>query len=155
MPCSYYSIIAPGTLKSNRKYSVVVTLHDATEPTTIRCGIVGPSYNHNEEVVLQPFASQQLDFMPAKLKPGNYLFFAEGLSGLSFRNETMLLLEENAGPHIYVQTDKAVYKPLDLVQFRVLILDEHTRPVNVTEPIRVEIMVSVAYLTTKQRFEMK
>ncbi|XP_005182170.2 thioester-containing protein 1 allele R1 [Musca domestica] len=136
----YYSIIAPGTLKSNRKYSVVLTLHDATEPATIRCGIVGPSYNHNEEVVLQPFASQQLDFMPAKLKPGNYLFFAEGLSGLSFRNETMLLLEENAGPHIYVQTDKAVYKPLDLVQFRVLILDEHTRPVNVTEPIRVEIM---------------
>ncbi|XP_073822199.1 thioester-containing protein 1 allele S3-like [Musca autumnalis] len=137
---SYYSIIAPGTIKSNRKYSVVVTLHDAVEPATIRFGIVGPSYNQTQSVSLQPYESQQVDFMPAKLKQGRYTFFAEGVNSLAFKNETVLLVEENAGPKIYVQTDKAVYKPLDLVQFRVVILDEHTRPINITEPIRVEIM---------------
>ncbi|XP_061390945.1 thioester-containing protein 1 allele R1-like, partial [Musca vetustissima] len=137
---SHYSIIAPGTLKSNRKYSVVVTLHNATEPATIRCGIIGPSYNQTENIVLQPFESQQIDFMPTKLIRGTHMFYAEGLNGLSFKNETLLYVEENAGPKIYIQTDKAIYKPLDLVQFRVVVLDEHTRPLNVTEPIRVEIM---------------
>ncbi|XP_061400995.1 alpha-2-macroglobulin-like [Musca vetustissima] len=148
---SHYSIIAPGTLKSNRKYSVVVTLHNATEPATIRCGIIGPSYNQTENIVLQPFESQQIDFMPTKLKRGTHMFYAEGLNGLSFKNETLLYVEENAGPKIYIQTDKAIYKPLDLAQFRVVILDEHTRPLNVTEPIRVEIMSITLYIQITEK----
>lgn len=57
--------------------------------------------------------------------------------------QSPLLVEDDAGPKIYIQTDKAVYKPQDLVQFRILFLDEHTKPLNISEPILVEIMVKL------------
>ncbi|XP_065358094.1 thioester-containing protein 1 allele S3-like [Calliphora vicina] len=136
---NYYSIIAPGLMKSNRKYTVAVTLHDSNMPCNIRVSIAGRSYNATDEVQLQPFESKKLDFFPPKLEQGDYHLFAEGLSGCTFRNQSDLLIESSAGPKIYIQTDKSVYKPLDLVQFRVVILDEHTRPVNIREPIRIEI----------------
>lgn len=40
---------------------------------------------------------------------------------------------------VYVQTDKSVYKPADNIQFRVLILDGETRPLNPTD---VEIFIT-------------
>ncbi|XP_065356087.1 CD109 antigen-like [Calliphora vicina] len=136
---NYYTIIAPGLMKSNRKYTVAVTLHDSNTPCNIRISIAGRSYNATDEVQLQPFESKTLDFFPPKLEEGDYQLFAEGLSGCTFQNQSELLIESSAGPKIYIQTDKSVYKPLDLVKFRVVILDEHTRPVNIREPIRIEI----------------
>lgn len=40
-------------------------------------------------------------------------------------------------PKIYIQTDKAIYKPGDLVQFRIVVLDENTRPVKLRKPMRL------------------
>ncbi|XP_037809399.1 LOW QUALITY PROTEIN: C3 and PZP-like alpha-2-macroglobulin domain-containing protein 8 [Lucilia sericata] len=139
---NYYSIIAPGLMKSNRKYTIAVTLHDSTTPCTIRVSIMGRSYNATDNVLLQPFESKEIDFFPPKLENGNYALLAEGMGACGFRNQSVLLIDSSAGPKIYVQTDKSVYKPLDLVQFRVVILDEHTRPVYIREPIRIEIFDS-------------
>ncbi|KAM7351081.1 uncharacterized protein ACRADG_004066 [Cochliomyia hominivorax] len=136
---NYYTIIAPGVLKSNRKYNVVVTLHDSNSPCTIRVGVTGRSYNISDEVQLQPFETKKIEFFPPKLEKGDYKLMAIGVKGCIFRNESELFIDETAGPKIYIQTDKSVYKPMDLVQFRVVILDEHTRPVNIKEPIRIEI----------------
>ncbi|XP_065357998.1 C3 and PZP-like alpha-2-macroglobulin domain-containing protein 8 [Calliphora vicina] len=137
---SYYSIIAPGTIKSNRKYPVAITLHNADEPCSMRVSIEGPSFNDAQEVFVRPFQSKLLEFMPPKLLDGVYKLKAEGLSGLIFTNESILSYSSGYGPHIYIQTDKAIYKPTDLVQFRVVILDEHTRPFKIKEPIRIEIL---------------
>ncbi|KAM7351079.1 uncharacterized protein ACRADG_004064 [Cochliomyia hominivorax] len=137
---SYYSIIAPGTLKSNRKFNVAVTLHNANEPSMIRVTVEGPSFQESKDVFVNPLELKLIDFIPQKLSDGVYKLKAEGISGLSFKNESILLIEPDYGPHIYIQTDKAIYKPSDLVQFRVVILDEHTRPLNVKEPIRIEIL---------------
>ncbi|XP_046810401.1 CD109 antigen-like [Lucilia cuprina] len=136
---SYYSIIAPGLMKSNRKYTVAVTLHDSSTPCTISIAIAGRSFNASDKVMLQPFESKNIVFFPPKLESGNYTLLAEGMDACAFRNQSELLIDSSAGPKIYVQTDKSVYKPLDLVQFRVVILDEHTRPLNIREPIRIEI----------------
>ncbi|XP_073826198.1 thioester-containing protein 1 allele S1-like [Musca autumnalis] len=137
---SYYSIIAPGYVKSNRKFTILVTLHDAPEPAKIRLRLEGPSYYMEGNTYIQPFESTVVIFLPRKLVKGEHKFIAEGISGIRFRNESRLIAYPEAGPNIYIQTDKAVFKPGDEVQFRVLILDEHTKPLKISEPIRVEIM---------------
>ncbi|XP_037809412.1 CD109 antigen-like [Lucilia sericata] len=137
---SYYSINAPGVIKSNRKYSVVVSLHEASEPCSIRVGLEGTSFNEFKDVSLQPFESKVLDFLPKKLSKVVYKLKAEGLTGLIFKNESFVHVQSDYGLKIYIQTDKAVYKPQDVVKFRVVILDEHTRPLNIEEPVKVEIL---------------
>ncbi|XP_061388902.1 thioester-containing protein 1 allele S3-like [Musca vetustissima] len=137
---SYYSIIAPGVVKSNHKYTIVVTLHEAPEPVKINLRMQGPSYHMQGDVYLQSYETKIVTFLPPKLLSGEHKLIAEGLSGIRFRNETRLIADPFAGPKIYIQTDKAVFKPGDVVQFRVLILDENTRPLKINEPIRVEIM---------------
>ncbi|KAI8124965.1 CD109 antigen [Lucilia cuprina] len=137
---NYYTIIAPGTIKSNRKYPVTVILHNADEPCTMRVTIEGLSFNETKDVYVNPLESKLIEFMPHKLSPGEYKLKAEGISGLIFKNESILNVQSDYGPHIYIQTDKAIYKPKDLVQFRVVILDEHTRPLKIKEPIRIEIL---------------
>lgn len=94
------------------------------------------------DTYVQPFESKVVTFVPKKLMSGEHKLIAEGLSGIRFRNESVLVAFPGDGPKIYIQTDKAVFKPGDEVQFRVVILDEHTRPFKISEPIRVEITVS-------------
>ncbi|XP_037809421.1 CD109 antigen-like [Lucilia sericata] len=137
---TYYSINAPGVIKSNRKYSVFAALHEANGPCSLRIIIEGPSYNEYKDIDLQPFESKLIHFFPKKLLHGNYKLIAEGLSGLIFKNESRLNAYPDYGPKIYIQTDKAIYKPQDLVKFRIVILDEHTRPLNTEEPIDVDIL---------------
>ncbi|XP_061388971.1 CD109 antigen-like, partial [Musca vetustissima] len=69
---------------------------------------------------------------------GDYKLETEGVKGLTFKNSTDLVFK-NEGPKIYIQTDKAVYKPGDLVQYRVLALDENTRPAKLHEPLNLGI----------------
>ncbi|TMW44836.1 hypothetical protein DOY81_010086, partial [Sarcophaga bullata] len=142
----FYAVTAPGILKSNRKYTVAVSLDQADtrvnyteQQYTIRVSIEGLSFNATSNVQLQAQETKLIDFYPSKLFMGQYKLIAEGIEGLLFRNESQLLVDPDAGPNIYIQTDKAIYKPLDLIQFRIVILDEHTRPLKLTEPIRVYI----------------
>lgn len=139
---SFYSINAPGTIKSNRKYSVVLALHEASESCSIRITVEGPNFNDTKEVTLQPYESKLIDFLPNKLITGDYTLKAEGISGLRFENSSRIYAIGTYGPKIYIQTDKAIYKPQDIVRFRVVLLDEHTRPLHIEEPISVDILVS-------------
>ncbi|XP_046805127.1 CD109 antigen-like [Lucilia cuprina] len=137
---NYYSINAPGVIKSNRKYSVVVSLHEASETCSIRVGLEGPNFNEFKDVSLQPFESKVIDFLPQKLSKAVYKLSTEGLTGLIFKNQSIVHVQSDYGPKIYIQTDKTVYKPQDVVKLRVVILDEHMRPLNITEPVTVEIL---------------
>ncbi|KAM7352029.1 thioester-containing protein 1 allele S3-like isoform 2-T2 [Cochliomyia hominivorax] len=137
---SYYSINAPGIIKSNRKYSVFVAVHEANDPCTLRVGIEGPNFNEFKNISLKPFESQLIEFFPNKLITGDYVLKTEGLSGLDIKNSSRIYAHGYYGPKIYIQTDKAIYKPQDVVRFRIVILDEHTRPFNADEPIRIEIL---------------
>uniref|UniRef100_A0A1I8NLA8 TEP1-F n=1 Tax=Stomoxys calcitrans TaxID=35570 RepID=A0A1I8NLA8_STOCA len=137
---SYYSIIAPGVIKSYRKYTVAVALHEANQPATIKISIEGLSAV--EEVTVQPYETKNVHFNISKLERANYYLIAEGISGISFYNSSVLNCEPDAGPHIYIQTDRAIYKPGEVINFRVVIIDENTKPFKTSEPIEVEILDS-------------
>uniref|UniRef100_A0A1A9W1S6 TEP1-F n=1 Tax=Glossina brevipalpis TaxID=37001 RepID=A0A1A9W1S6_9MUSC len=133
-----YSVVAPKTLQSNQKYSVSVTLHDGKQPTTFKVGITGPSYNHWETVNLSPMQTSQIDFMLPELDEDSYRLVAKAIEGFDFENSTQLQVAHSK-PKIYIQTDKAIYKPGDLVQYRILILDENLRPIKLKQTLKIKI----------------
>ncbi|XP_065358110.1 pregnancy zone protein-like [Calliphora vicina] len=136
-----YSINAPGTIQSNRKYTVSATLHNVSEPATFRIGIRSNlSWTQTELVELQPCETKMLDFYPPKLESDKlYELIAEGVKGLYFKSSTLIQVGPNKGVNIYIETDKGAYKPGDLLRFRVVILDVHGKPMNFIEPIKVQI----------------
>lgn len=83
-------------------------------------------------------ATENVEFEVPKLASGDYNLTAVGVSGVVFRNTTKLNHADEK-PSVFVQTDKATYKPADLVQFRVLFLDENTRPARIDGTISVVI----------------
>ncbi|KRF85528.1 thioester-containing protein 1 allele S1 isoform X2 [Drosophila virilis] len=133
-----YTVIGPGTIRSNFKYNVAVSVHKAEGKSIIKVGITGPSYNETKQVELQPMSTTNVKFDVPKLVNGDYNLTAAGIEGVIFQNSTKLNYADNK-PSIFIQSDKATYKPSDLVQFRVLFLDENTRPATIDKPITIAI----------------
>lgn len=69
-----------------------------------------------------------------------FKLIAEGIKGIFFRKEASIKINKKA-ISILVQTDKAIYKPGDLIRFRVLILDSHLKPANIDDSLTVFISV--------------
>ncbi|XP_073826156.1 thioester-containing protein 3 [Musca autumnalis] len=124
-----YSIIAPNTLRPNSQYHVAVSIHKSPEPVRVKLGIIGSSYSDFKTAEVRPFSTETVHFDIPDLKSDRYNLTAEGLSGIRFTNETQLHFD----PHqftVLVQTDKAIYKPEDIVHYRVLLMDANLKPAN-------------------------
>lgn len=140
---SHYSIVAPEVIRPFSEYHVALSLHESTTPCEIRVGIEGIQnrYANYREAFLQPYTSQLIRFSTGFMDVGDqYRLTAEGLSGIDFRNERPLsFVAKNAS--IFVQTDKAIYKPGDLMRFRILVLDINLKPVPSIQPVNIFITV--------------
>jgi len=117
---------------------VAVSVHKADVKSVIKVGITGPSYNETKQVEVEPKSTVNVEFDVPTLKSGNYNLTAAGIEGVVFENSTRLNYADNK-PSVFIQTDKATYKPGDLVQYRVLALDENTRPAVIDKPITIAI----------------
>jgi CD109 antigen len=62
-----------------------------------------------------------------ELGPGKYNLTARGSGGLTFVNTTELEYSEKSHS-VFIQTDKAIYKPGHLVQFRVIVVNPQLKP---------------------------
>ncbi|KAH8281351.1 hypothetical protein KR054_000020, partial [Drosophila jambulina] len=133
-----YSVVGPGTIRSNSKYNVAVSVHKADGPSQIKVSLNGPSFNETKEVEVPPMSTENVQFEVPKLAKGDYNLTAEGVAGVVFKNTTKLNYADEK-PSTFIQTDKATYKPADLVQFRILFLDENTRPAKIDKPISIVI----------------
>lgn len=132
--------MAPDIIRPNSDYHVSVTLHDSSSPCQMRVGIESrkSKYENFRDITIQPLTSQLIRFSTGSLEPGQYRLNAEGLSGLDFHNEQPInFLSKNVS--IFVQTDKALYKANDLIQFRVLILDINMKPISSQELVHIQI----------------
>ena len=136
----HYTIITPGTIHPNSHFNVAVSVQQVNEPCRIKLGLEGPQFEKSIEVEVQPMSIESVEFLVPDIKHGMWKLNAEGLSGLVFTNSTVLNYEDNK-PAVYIQTDKATYKPGDLVQFRVIFLDENMRPAKIDKPVTVFIKV--------------
>ncbi|XP_073823482.1 thioester-containing protein 1 allele R1-like [Musca autumnalis] len=123
-----YTVIAPGTIHSNDKYTAAVAIHNVGEPCKIKIGITGPSFNETKTVELKGAEIKEVDFMVPTLAEGNYNLTAEGIGCLeNFKNSTKLQYAK-IETHVRLQTDKGLYKPGDIINYRVLFLDKDLKP---------------------------
>lgn len=84
--------------------------------------------------------------LPKVNKELEYQLLVEAIKGAAFSNATKLQVDERDPLKIYIQTDRGVYNPGDLMQFRVIVLDEHLKPFKSVEPIKIIILVSALLL---------
>ncbi|XP_073825795.1 thioester-containing protein 1 allele R1-like [Musca autumnalis] len=123
-----YTVIAPGTIHSNDKYTAAVAAHNIEEPCQIKVGITGPSFNETKTVEVKGSELKEVDFMVPILAEGNYNLTAEGIDCLqNFKNSTKLQFAK-IETHVRLQTDKGLYKPGDVINYRVLFLDKDLKP---------------------------
>ncbi|KAJ6642136.1 CD109 antigen [Pseudolycoriella hygida] len=124
----YYSIVGSKTIKPNSQYAVAVSLLEAAKSASIKVTIQSDKgFKATNSVLVQPGTSQLVQFAIGKLDQGNYKLVAEGPSGLPFVKEIPISFPWK-NESIFVQTDKAMYKPGDKVKFRVLVLDSDLNP---------------------------
>ncbi|XP_037958445.1 CD109 antigen-like [Teleopsis dalmanni] len=133
-----FSVIAPGTIRPNYPYHVAISTNKAKESSQIQVSIEGPDYNVSKTIEIKPMSTEVMQFDTPNLVDGQYKLTAVALSGGEFQASNKLLYAGNA-PLPFVQTDKATYKPGDLVHFRVLLMNELLRPAKVTTGIDINI----------------
>ncbi|XP_073823480.1 thioester-containing protein 1 allele R1-like isoform X2 [Musca autumnalis] len=123
-----YTVIAPGTIHSNDKYTAAVAVHNVAEPCQIKVGITGPSFNESKTVEVKGVEIKEVDFMVPILAEGNYNLTAEAVNCLgNFKNSTKLQFAKFE-TYVRLQTDKGLYKPGDVINYRVLFLDKDLKP---------------------------
>ncbi|KAG4078918.1 hypothetical protein HA402_005578 [Bradysia odoriphaga] len=116
------------------------SVHDAIEPSTIRLTVKNDrGFRDSKEVTVPPYTTKMVQFSTGDLQQGTYSIVAEGLSGLTFTDESSIHLHEKVQT-VLIQTDKAMYKPGDKVNFRVLVLDLNLKP----RAIRGDMLVFIS-----------
>lgn len=121
--------MAPQHIRPHHDYKISLTLHDGDEPVTICLSIQdGLQYKNAKNITINSNKTELVTLHIDELDVSkNYKFVAEGISGITFRDESKLKIEsKNAS--IFIQTDKAIYKPGETIKFRVLILDYELKP---------------------------
>uniref|UniRef100_A0A1Q3FP24 CD109 antigen n=1 Tax=Culex tarsalis TaxID=7177 RepID=A0A1Q3FP24_CULTA len=137
----FYSVVASNLLRPNSEYHVSV--NNFNIPDTVRFRITLNNTDTgvpvaSEDVSLGPGESRLIPFSIGDIPQAEYGLTAEGLSGFTFRNETKVMFQAKSFS-VFVQTDKAIYKPGDTVRFRVLVLDPNTKPLQKVDTIKVHI----------------
>lgn len=108
----------------------------------MRVGIEGTDnpYKNVHDISVQPYTSQLIRFVTGYMATGAYKLIAEGFTGIEFRNEKPLSFVTKNGS-IFIQSDKAIYKPGDIVKFRALILDIHLKPMPDSQLVNIFLLV--------------
>ncbi|XP_054723322.1 CD109 antigen-like [Uloborus diversus] len=138
-----YTVIAPAKLRPNVPFHVSASAHNVLAPIDMKIGIEGPADNGQynsigKQITLNSGETQILNFEIGEWSSGNYSLIVTGEGGMTFKNQTVLMYEHKSYS-VFIQTDKAIYKPGQLVQFRVLVVNPHLMPYT-TGPINMFIM---------------
>lgn len=141
-------------MKFQQKFPVFVTAQGYDKPETLKISINGVSddgvkYLQTKNVTLKNDRLQRIVFDLKKQQLGNYWLEAESLNGDKI-NYSVSLNIATKKHSVFVQTDKALYKPSDKVQFRVLVLDSQTRPFKTD---KIEIFITDGAQNRIKQFE--
>ncbi|XP_053692791.1 thioester-containing protein 1 allele R1-like isoform X3 [Sabethes cyaneus] len=137
----FYSIVASNLLRPNSEYHVSVSNFNIQTAIKFRITVNNTDTGvpvATEDVTLGSGESRLIPLSIGDVAQGDYSLVAEGLSGFIFTNETSLRFQPKSFS-VFVQTDKAVYKPGDTVRFRVLVLDPNTKPLQKVDTVKVHI----------------
>ncbi|PSN57619.1 hypothetical protein C0J52_00529 [Blattella germanica] len=103
-----------------------------SQPTTVVVGVGGKqhgggTFQTSQTVTVEPYSTHVVKLEIGDVGPGNYNLTARGINGLEFVNTTRLDYVHKSYS-VFIQTDKAIYKPGHKVQFRAVVLNAHLKP---------------------------
>ncbi|KAH7637287.1 cd109 antigen-like protein [Dermatophagoides farinae] len=131
-----YTVVAPSKLRPNSDYHLSIQLENTTQSASFDVSISGPSTQSNfnridTTVIVRPYESRILNLEIGEWAKGNYKLIIKGRTDgeprYEFANETDLEFDSKSYS-IFVQTDKAVYKPGQTVRFRAIIVNPSLIP---------------------------
>ena len=139
-----YTVVAPIKLRPNADYHVSLSVYDLQNPVEVDVTVSGPSegglFNTaSKTVIVNPGETRILNLEIGEWSKGNYKLIVEGKGGFEFKNETSLEYQQKSYS-VFIQTDKAIYKPGQLVQFRAIVVNPSLRP-TVTGAIDIYVKV--------------
>ncbi|XP_023225702.1 CD109 antigen-like isoform X2 [Centruroides sculpturatus] len=122
-----YAVIAPKKLRPNFHYHVSVSIYDVLAEVDVTVSVEGLTEAVSKQLVLHARETEIVELEIGDWKPGLYNLTVEGHGGANFHNHTQLIYEHKSYS-VFIQTDKAVYKPGQLVQFRAIVVDPYLIP---------------------------
>lgn len=143
--CRYYTIVASENIRPQSDYRVSVSVHNQTGPTSIKLSIEDEDDVISMKEITLSSDETKLVVLPVEdLNVNNNLkFIAEGESGIIFKNCTLLNVESK-NCSIFIQTDKALYKPGEAIKFRILVLDFNLKPFELDD-VELKVFITVKY----------
>lgn len=138
--------MASENIRPDSEYRVSISIYNQSKPVTIQLSI--EDENENDTIVTKDVTilsnQTKIIVLPVdELNVNNNLkFTAEGISGIIFKNSTLLNVESK-NCSVFIQTDKAIYKPGESIKFRILVLDFNLKPAELHDTaLKVYIMVN-------------
>ncbi|XP_048253381.1 CD109 antigen-like isoform X2 [Haliotis rufescens] len=137
-----YFVVSPNVFRPNADFKVEVTYTGSgTVTAQATIGINGqPTLAASTEQSLTNGQGLLSLLIPAEVAKGTYQLTVVGkMNGVEvFRNSTgvRLVMENNL---VFIQTDKALYKPSQSVRFRIVSLDQELKPI--AQTIKTDISV--------------
>ncbi|XP_070523106.1 CD109 antigen isoform X3 [Cardiocondyla obscurior] len=128
----YYSIIAPKVVRPDSEYHVAASITGVSTPSVIYVELTGELdsgkiFNISRTATVEPYSTQILRLDIGETMPGRYKLTARGLSGINF-DKSKDIEYVHKSYSVFIQTDRAIYKPGHKVMFRCIILDSRLRP---------------------------
>lgn len=157
-----YTIIAPFNFRANDDYTFSLTVHDLEskfdEEVIVRASIEDQHTNHLDKVnihrciTVNPNVTEMISIPVGDLPVGRkYKFVVKGISGTNMEHHAELHFQTQRRM-VFIQTDKALYKPNDCVKFRVLVFDLELRAALIeNNELKIDIFVSFSLIFVNNR----
>lgn len=135
--------MASENIRPQSDYRVSVSIHNQTEPVTIKLSIEDEDdVISTKEITLSSDETKLVELPVEDLAVNNiFKFTAEGVAGMIFKNFTILNVESK-NCSVFIQSDKAIYKPGETIKFRILVLDFKLKPFEL-EDIELKVFITV------------
>lgn len=135
--------MASENIRPQSDYRLSVSIHNQTEPVTIKLSIEDEDdVISTKEITLSSDETKLVELPVEDLAVNNiFKFTAEGVAGMIFKNFTILNVESK-NCSVFIQSDKAIYKPGETIKFRILVLDFKLKPFEL-EDIELKVFITV------------
>nr|BAR45598.1 thioester-containing protein 1 [Epanerchodus sp. RS-2014] len=129
-----YTVTAPKNVRVGTPYQVVVSIHNSPEDVEIFANLSCSSDDNSKPQLVTGSITAPNEItklltlpIPDWWKPGNCELTVTGDKGIVFKRSASLGFNSKTSS-VFIQTDKAIYQPGQLVQFRVLVVDPNLKP---------------------------
>ncbi|KAG5667286.1 hypothetical protein PVAND_015272 [Polypedilum vanderplanki] len=140
----FFTIVGSNLIKFRENYRASVVYKGYDKETSLQLKIKlkererNENYEVTKNVTLSGSGVQNVDFELKDQPEGNFVLEVTGDNFTRF--EKLHINDKKSST--FIQTDKATYKPSDLVRFRILMLDSEMRPYLLPDFVKFEVFIT-------------